>query len=70
MTFDQITALLDKGFTPDQITLLTTSGETPTTPEQVTTGDESFPLDTSPVVTDNTQKAPARPGLPWSCPAV
>lgn len=56
MTFDQITALLDRGFTPDQITLLTTSGETPTTPEQVTTGDESIPLDPPPVVTDNTEE--------------
>ena len=56
MTFDQITALLDRGFTPDQITLLTTTGETPTTPEQVTTGDESSPLDSSPVVTDNTEE--------------
>lgn len=56
MTFDQITALLDRGFTPDQITLLSTSGETPTTPEQVTTGDESSPLDSSPAVTDNTEE--------------
>lgn len=32
MTFDQITTLLDRGFTPDQITLLTTSG-TPTMPD-------------------------------------
>ena len=30
MTFEQITALLDRGFTPDQITLLTTSAVAPT----------------------------------------
>lgn len=32
MTFEQITTLLDRGFTPDQITMLTTSGD-PTTPD-------------------------------------
>ena len=30
MTYEQITALLDRGFTPDQITLLTTSAAAPT----------------------------------------
>lgn len=30
MTFEQITALLDRGFTPEQITMLTTSAAAPT----------------------------------------
>ena len=41
MTFEQITTLLDRGFTPDQITLLTTSGD-PTTPDFGAAADDSF----------------------------
>lgn len=41
MTFEQITTLLDKGFTPDQITLLTTSG-TPTVPDSGAAAEASF----------------------------
>lgn len=42
MTYEQITALLDRGFTPEQITMLTTSAAAPTpaadpAPEQSST---------------------------------
>lgn len=42
MTYEQITALLDRGFTPEQITMLTTSAVAPTpaadtAPEQSST---------------------------------
>ena len=61
MTYEQITTLLDRGFTPDQITLLTTSSVTPAVDptqaaavppktEEIHTEsveEESIPLDTS-----------------------
>ena len=49
MTYEQITNLLDRGFSPDQITLLTTSGN-PTHPDEpAPAGDAvSHPLAESP----------------------
>lgn len=47
MTFEQITTLLDKGFTPDQITLLTTSA-VPTAADPEESGDPANPLAESP----------------------
>lgn len=47
MTFEQITTLLDKGFTPEQITLLTTSAG-PTTADPVDSGEPANPLADSP----------------------
>lgn len=47
MTYEQITNLLDRGFTPDQITLLTTSSVSPTQTEDTPTEpveDEANPL--------------------------
>ena len=55
MTFEQITTLLDRGFTPEQITLLTTSGD-PTSPEQAAPGGDSNPLESPPETADNKEQ--------------
>ena len=56
MTFEQITSLLDRGFTPDQITLLSTSdGPTPSDPAD--TGAGADPLTPAPEPADNTPAA-------------
>ena len=71
MTFNEITSLLDKGFTPEQITVLATSTETETpgqlnmftnsgestAPDSEDTGDADNPLSVSPV--PPTSPAPA-----------
>ena len=46
MTYEQITNLLDRGFTPEQITMLTTSSVNPTQAEETTdsAGDTANPL--------------------------
>ena len=59
MTFEQITILLDRGFTPDQITMLTTSGD-PTTPDSGAAGDDSFhPQETEPAAPPSPDPEPA-----------
>lgn len=57
MTYEQITNLLDRGFTPDQITMLTTSGN-PTHPDDpAPAGDaDSHPLAESPAGDTDTGK--------------
>lgn len=52
MTFEQITTLLDRGFTPEQITMLTNSGD-PTSSEQAAPGGDSNPLESPPETADN-----------------
>lgn len=74
MTYEQITALLDRGFTPDQITLLTTSAVAPTPaadtapepspviplPDEPTGATEETQADPKPEsVTQETEPAPA-----------
>lgn len=61
MTFDQITTLLDRGFTPDQITLLTTSG-TPTMPD-------SGEADEKGISFHPQEEPPASPPSPTDAPA-
>ena len=57
MTYEQITNLLDRGFSPDQITLLTTSG-VPTAPDSEESGDTANPLAESPDNSNNTEQDP------------
>ena len=73
MTFNEITTLLDKGFTPDQITALATAAETEipgqmnmfttseesTTSESEETGDQENPLSESPVPPTSPEPAAA-----------
>ena len=65
MTYEQITALLDRGFTPEQITMLTTSAAAPTpaadpAPEPDT--GNPLPADTAGAITEpNTEPASAAP---------
>lgn len=56
MTFEQITSLLDRGFTPDQITLLSTS-DGPTPSDTADTGAGADPLTPAPEPADNTPAA-------------
>ena len=69
MTFDQITTLLDRGFTPDQITMLTTSGD-PTTPDSGAAADDSFhPQETEPAAPPSPDPDPAPAPAPDPAPA-
>ena len=69
MTFEQITTLLDRGFTPEQITLLTTSGD-PTTPDSGAAGDDSFhPQETEPAAPPSPDPDPAPAPAPDPAPA-
>ena len=69
MTFEQITTLLDRGFTPDQITLLTTSGD-PTTPDSGAAADDSFhPQETEPAAPPSPDPDPAPAPAPDPAPA-
>ena len=61
MTFDQITTLLDRGFTPDQITLLTTSG-TPTMPDSGEAEEDGISFHPQ-------EEPPASPPSPAAAPA-
>ena len=45
MTFEEITKLVEMGFTPDQITMLSTSSVNPTPTEETTGPDGGEPLD-------------------------
>lgn len=67
MTFEQITTLLDKGFTPEQITLLTTSA-VPTAADPVDSGEPANPLADSPDETiqpePDPEPVPAAPPTP------
>ena len=56
MTFEQITSLLDRGFTPDQITLLSTS-DGPTPSDTADTGAGADPLTPAPEPADTTPAA-------------
>lgn len=70
MTYEQITDLLSKGFTPDQITMLTTSG-VPTAPAQDAAGDEADPLANSPAapISDDAAAAAETDPAPDPVPA-
>ena len=74
MTYEQITNLLDRGFTPDQITLLTTSSVSPTQTEDTPTEpveDEANPLAESSTdsPTGEEQKEAAAEEAPAAAPA-
>ena len=72
MTYEQITALLDRGFTPDQITLLTTSGAAPTpAPDTAPEPDTGNPLpdDTAGATTETTPEPAAAAPAPEPAPA-
>lgn len=68
MTFEQITTLLDKGFTPDQITLLTTSA-VPTAAEPGDSGDSANPLAESPDAPIASDPEPSPEPTPEPAPA-
>ena len=69
MTFDQITTLLDRGFTPDQITMLTTSGD-PTTPDSGAAANDSLhPQETEPAAPPPPDPDPAPAPAPDPAPA-
>lgn len=72
MTYEQITALLDRGFTPDQITMLTTSGAAPTpapdTAPEPETGNP-LPADTAGATTETTTEPAAAAPDPEQAPA-
>ena len=68
MTFEQITTLLDKGFTPDQITLLTTSA-VPTAAEPGDSGDPANPLAESPDAPIASDPEPSPEPTPEQAPA-
>lgn len=71
MTYEQITALLDRGFTPDQITMLTTSGAAPTpapdTAPEPETGNP-LPADTAGATTETTTEPAAAAPDPEQAP--
>ena len=67
MTFEQITSLLDRGFTPDQITLLSTS-DGPTPSDTADTGAGADPLTPAPESADNTPAADPEDNTPAADP--
>lgn len=72
MTYEQITNLLDRGFTPEQITMLTTSGVAPTpAPDQAPEQDTGNPLpdDTAGAITEPTPEPAAAAPEPTPAPA-
>lgn len=72
MTYEQITNLLDRGFTPEQITMLTTSGAAPTpAPDPAPEQDTGNPLpdDTAGAITEPTPEPAAAAPEPTPAPA-
>lgn len=72
MTYEQITNLLDRGFTPEQITMLTTSGAAPTpAPDPAPEPDTGNPLpdDTAGAITEPTPTPAAAAPEPTPAPA-
>lgn len=72
MTYEQITSLLDRGFTPEQITMLTTSGAAPTpAPDKAPEPDTGNPLpdDTAGATTEPTPEPAAAAPAPEPAPA-
>lgn len=72
MTYEQITSLLDRGFTPEQITMLTTSGAAPTpVPDKAPEPDTGNPLpdDTAGATTEPTPEPAAAAPAPEPAPA-
>lgn len=72
MTYEQITSLLDRGFTPEQITMLTTSAAAPTpvadtAPEQSST--IPLPDDTAGANVETTTEPAAAAPAPEPAPA-
>lgn len=71
MTYEQITNLLDRGFTPDQITMLTTSVTPTQTEEHIeSVEDKANPLAESSIdsPTDEEQKEAAAEETPAAAP--
>ena len=72
MTYEQITNLLDRGFTPEQITMLTTSGAAPTpAPDPAPEPEPGNPLpdDTAGAITEPTPEPAAAAQEPTPAPA-
>ena len=72
MTYEQITNLLDRGFTPEQITMLTTSGAAPTpAPDPAPEPEPGNPLpdDTAGATTEPTPEPAAAAPEPTPAPA-
>ena len=72
MTYEQITNLLDRGFTPEQITMLTTSGAAPTpAPDPAPEPEPGNPLpdDTAGAITEPTPEPAAAAPEPTPAPA-
>lgn len=72
MTYEQITNLLDRGFTPEQITMLTTSGVAPTpAPDPAPDPDTGNPLpdDAAGAITEPTPTPAAAAPEPTPAPA-
>ena len=72
MTYEQITNLLDRGFTPEQITMLTSSGAAPTpAPDPAPEPEPGNPLpdDTAGATTEPTPEPAAAAPEPTPAPA-
>ena len=72
MTYEQITNLLDRGFTPEQITMLTSSGAAPTpAPDPAPEQEPGNPLpdDTAGATTEPTPEPAADAPEPTPAPA-
>ena len=72
MTYEQITNLLDRGFTPEQITMLTSSGAAPTpAPDPAPEPEPGNPLpdDTAGAITETTPEPAAAAPEPTPAPA-
>lgn len=72
MTYEQITNLLDRGFTPEQITMLTSSGAAPTpAPDPAPEQEPGNPLpdDTAGATTEPTTEPAAAAPEPTPAPA-
>ena len=72
MTYEQITNLLDRGFTPEQITMLTSSGAAPTpAPDPAPDQEPGNPLpdDTAGATTEPTPEPAAAAPEPTPAPA-
>ena len=72
MTYEQITNLLDRGFTPEQITMLTSSGAAPTPapdPAPETEPGNPLPDDTAGATTEPTPEPAAAAPEPTPAPA-
>lgn len=72
MTYEQITSLLDRGFTPEQITMLTTSAAAPTPaadPAPEIPPDNPLPDDTAGALTETKTEPAAAAPEPTPAPA-